>query len=144
LTASKETGSFAPAPLNDLLFTTREDWSPSDVDRLSFRYSLEREDDVSASILLRSIGSASQRQSSRNHTHSFSTNYTRTLTPRDVNSFSFSFGSFFNRTQPVTSVPQLTFPSIQQVYGLLQEIEADLRYYFTEADVDKKGINRSW
>ena len=104
---------FADAPLNDLLFTTREDWSPTDADRFSFRYSLEREDDVAASTLIRSIGSASQRQAGRNNTHSFLANYSRVLTPRDINNFSFSFNSFINRTLPVTPGPQLTFPSLQ-------------------------------
>lgn len=34
----------------------------------------------------------------------------------------------------------------QQIYDLLQEIEreADLRYCFTEADVQEKGTERSW
>ncbi len=34
----------------------------------------------------------------------------------------------------------------QQIYDLLQEIEmeADLRYCFTEADVVEKGTDRSW
>ncbi len=34
----------------------------------------------------------------------------------------------------------------QQIYDLLQEIEmeADLRYCFTEADVCEKGTERSW
>ncbi|MGB9179430.1 MAG: carboxypeptidase regulatory-like domain-containing protein [Pyrinomonadaceae bacterium] len=104
---------FADAPLNDLLFTTREDFSPTGVDRLSFRYSLEREDDVAASTLIRSIGSASQRQAGRNNTHSFLANYSRVLGPRSVNNFSFSFNSFINRTVPVTPGPQLTFPSLQ-------------------------------
>ncbi|HMF57759.1 MAG TPA: TonB-dependent receptor [Pyrinomonadaceae bacterium] len=104
---------FAPAPLNDLFTTNRVDWNPTNQDQLYFRYSLEREDDVAASTLIRSIGSASQRQSSRNNTQSFLANYTRTLTPRDVNSFSFSLSTFINRTQPVTVAPQLTFPSLQ-------------------------------
>src|ERR1043166_2892910 len=38
--------SFAAAPLNDLLSTERLDWQLGDVDHLSFRYSLQREDDV--------------------------------------------------------------------------------------------------
>lgn len=105
--------SFASAPLNDLLSTERVDWQLNNRDRLGFRYSLQREDDVAASTLIRSIGSASQRQSSRNHTHSFLTNYTRTLTPRAVNNFNFSYSTFLNVTAPVTQAPQLTFPSIQ-------------------------------
>ena len=104
---------FADAPLNDLLSTNRIDWTPSNVDRLTFRYSLQREDILGASTLIRSIGSASQRQSSRNHTQSLLTNYTRIFSPRDLNSFNFSAGTFINRTRPVTVAPQLTFPSIQ-------------------------------
>jgi hypothetical protein len=38
--------SFAPAPLTDLLFTTRGDWQPNESNSLSFRYSLDRSDDV--------------------------------------------------------------------------------------------------
>jgi outer membrane receptor protein involved in Fe transport len=104
---------FADAPLNDLLSTERIDWHPSNRDSLTFRYSLQRDDGVAVSTLIRSIGSASQRQSSRNNTHSFLGNYTRTLTPRDLNLFNFSYSTFINRTEPVTQAPQLTFPSIQ-------------------------------
>lgn len=105
--------TFAVAPLNDLLSTERVDWQPTTLDRLFFRYSLQREDDVAASTLDRAIGSASQRQASVNHTHSFLANYTRVLNPRDVNSFNFSFSTFLNDIEPVTPGPQLTFPSIQ-------------------------------
>jgi hypothetical protein len=105
--------TFAAAPLNDLLSTERVDWQASDADRLFFRYSLQREDDVAPSTLDRAIGSASQRQASVNHTHSFLANYTRLLSSRDVNSFNFSFSTFFNDIEPVTPGPQLTFPSIQ-------------------------------
>lgn len=105
--------SFANAPLHDTLSTERFDWHPSNQDQISARYSLEREDDVTASTLIRSIGSASQRQSSSNKTHSLLLNYTRVLTASDINSFSFSVSDFINRTVPVTLAPQLTFPSIQ-------------------------------
>ncbi len=104
---------FALAPLNDLLSTERVDWRPNDKDLLTFRYSLQREDDVALSTLDRAIGSASFRQASVNNTHFFLTNYTRVLSPRDVNSFNFSFSNFFNDIEPVTPSPQLTFPSIQ-------------------------------
>ena len=59
--------TFAVAPLNDLLSTERFDWQPSPLDRVFFRYSLQREDDVAASTLDRAIGSASQRQASVNN-----------------------------------------------------------------------------
>ena len=104
---------FANSPLNDLLSTERLDWNPTNKDQLTFRYSLQREDDISSSSLIRSIGSASQRQASINNTHSLLANYTRTITPNIVNTFSFSFSHFFNDIEPVTPGPQLTFPSIQ-------------------------------
>jgi outer membrane receptor protein involved in Fe transport len=107
------TRTFAPAPLNDLLLTLRGDWAPTYTDKLNFRYSLEREDDVAASTLIRSIGSASQRQSGRNNYHSFLTNWTRVFSPRIVNSFTFNVSNFLNRTEPITLAPQLTFPSLQ-------------------------------
>jgi outer membrane receptor protein involved in Fe transport len=105
--------TFADAPLDDLLSTERLDWQASDRDHLFFRYSLQREDDVAASTLDRAIGSASQRQASTNNTHSLLANYTRVLTARDVNSFNFSYSTFFNDIEPVAPGPQLTFPSIQ-------------------------------
>jgi hypothetical protein len=107
------TRGFAPAPLNDLLGTGRGDWSISDQNKLSFRYSIERADDVGASTLIRAIGSASQRQSARNHYQSFVTTWTDSISPTTLNSFGFSVTNFINNTDPVTPGPQLTFPSIQ-------------------------------
>jgi hypothetical protein len=104
---------FAEAPLNDLLSTERLDWKPTNLDSLTFRYSLQRADDVAASSLIRSIGSATQRQSGRNHAHSFLFDYTRVLSPNAVNSFKFSYNTFSNVTEPVEPGVQLTFPSIQ-------------------------------
>jgi hypothetical protein len=105
--------SFAAAPLDDLLTTARFDWQPTAADHLSVRHSLQRESDVAASTLIRSIGSASQRQSGSNRAQSLAANYARVISSRDINSFNFSFSTFINRTQPVTQAPQLTFPSIQ-------------------------------
>src|SRR5262249_53621760 len=107
------TQGFASAPLHDLFGTGRGDWRISDKDQLSFRYSIEREDDTAASTLTRAIGSASQRQSSHNHYQSFLTNWTRLISPRALNSFNFSVNNFINRTEPVTPGPQLDFPGLQ-------------------------------
>ncbi len=104
---------FAVAPLNDLLGTARLDWNHSINDTFNFRYSIERADDVTASTLVRSIGSASQRQAARNNYQSFSANWTHMLSANATNSFNFSVSNFFNRTEPVTLAPQLTFPSLQ-------------------------------
>jgi outer membrane receptor protein involved in Fe transport len=104
---------FAVAPLNDLLGTARFDWNHSTNDTFNFRYSIERADDVTASTLVRAIGSASQRQAARNNYQAFATNWTHLQSSTAVNSFSFSVNNFFNRTEPVTIAPQLTFPSLQ-------------------------------
>lgn len=104
---------FAPSPLDDFLTTERVDWSPTAQDHLSFRYSFQREKGINASTLVRSIGSASQRQSLLNKTHSFLANYTRLFSSNHINSFNFSFNDFINDTLPVTPGPQLTFPSVQ-------------------------------
>lgn len=104
---------FAASPLDDFLTTERVDWSPTSKDELDFRYSFQREKGINASTLVRSIGSASQRQSSVNKTHSFLANYTRVISPVDINSFKFSYSDFINDTLPVTPGPQLTFPSLQ-------------------------------
>jgi outer membrane receptor protein involved in Fe transport len=107
------TRGFALAPLNDLLGNVRGDWRLTGFDDLSFRYSIERADDVAASTLSRSLGSASQRQSGRNNYHSFLTSWTHIFSPAAVNSFRFSFSDYLNRTEPVAPGPQLTFPSLQ-------------------------------
>lgn len=103
---------FADSPLNDLLSTERVDVNPTSKDQLTFRYSLQRENDTSQSSLNRAIGSASYRQASVNNTHSLLANYKRVFSPTVVNSFSFSLSDFFNDIEPVTTAPQLTFPSI--------------------------------
>ena len=105
--------NFAPAPLDDLLGLARGDWKPSDYDSLSFRYAIERLDAIDATKLDRAIGSASQRQNLNNNHQAFLTNWTRVLSPSAVNSFSFSVNNFINRTVPVATGSQLTFPSIQ-------------------------------
>lgn len=107
------TRDFAVAPLDDVLTSNRVDLTPTDVDRFGFRYSYQREKGITASTLIRSIGSASQRQSSLNKTNSFLANYSRVVSQYDVNNFNFGFSTFINDTLPVAPGPQLTFPSIQ-------------------------------
>ena len=104
---------FADSPFDDFMTTDRVNWSLTENDHLDFRYSFEREKGTTASTLVRSIGSASQRQSSQNKSNSFLANYTRLISGGDVNTFNFSFSTFINDTLPVTPGPQLTFPSIQ-------------------------------
>src|SRR5690349_20876554 len=104
---------FADSPLDDFMTTERLDWNPTKNDTLNLRYSFQREKGIAASTLVRSIGSASQRQSSENKSNSLLTNHTHLISPTALNSFNFSFSTFINDTLPVAPGPQLTFPSIQ-------------------------------
>ncbi len=105
--------TFAAAPLDDLLGTGRVDWRPDDADAVVVRYALEQAEDTGASTLDRAIGSASQRQRSRNGYHSLVGTWTRVFSPTLLNAATASFSAFDNEIVPLASGPQLTFPSIQ-------------------------------
>lgn len=105
--------SFAPAPLDDLLGSGRFDWRPDDDNTLMVRYAGQSADDTSASSLDRAIGSASQRQRSRNEYQSVVGTWTRVVSPTFLNAATASFSTFDNTIVPVGTGPQLTFPSLQ-------------------------------
>jgi hypothetical protein len=105
--------TFAAAPLDDLLPTARLDWRATSNDGITVRYSYQHEDDIGGSSLDRAIGSASQRQASRNRMHSVLGSWTRVISPRAVNEASVSFSAFDNAISPVQPGVQLTFPSFQ-------------------------------
>jgi hypothetical protein len=104
--------TYSLAPLDDLLGTLRLDWRLSDNDDVMVRYSGQRADDIAASTLERAIGSASQRQESRNRLHAVLGSWTRVISPRALNVLSVSYSDFDNRIDPVQHGVQLTFPSI--------------------------------
>jgi hypothetical protein len=103
----------ADAPLTDFLGTTRLDWTPGANDRVSFRYSIQRDEGTGASTLDRSLGSASQRQTSENHYDSVLGTWTHILGARAANTLSVHANRFRNTIVPVSSGPQLTYPSLQ-------------------------------
>ncbi len=105
--------SLAAAPLNDFLGMARIDVRATDKDTLGFRYLVQDEDDVAASTLDRSIGSATQRQSSDNRHQQGLATWTRVLGATGVNTLRASYSDFRNLIDPVTPGRQLTFPSIQ-------------------------------
>lgn len=105
--------TFAAAPLDDLLPMLRLDWRATSADAVTVRYSYQREDDIAASSVDRAIGSASQRQQSRNRIHAVLGAWTRVLSQRAVNEASVSFSTFDNHISPVEPGVQMTFPSIQ-------------------------------
>jgi hypothetical protein len=111
-TRTIDTG-LAPAPLTDLLATERGDWAVSNNNQLTFRYTLERSNDTTASPLTAAIGSASERQQSSNDYQAFLSTWTATISARAVNRFSFSVNNYINNIQPITVGPELDFPSLQ-------------------------------
>ncbi len=104
--------SFAPAPLDDVLGTARVDWRPGASDQVTLRYSGERVDDTGATKLDRAIGTASQRQRSRNHYNAALGTWNRVFSPTSLNSVSVSVSTFHNTIDPTAVAPQLTFPSL--------------------------------
>jgi outer membrane receptor protein involved in Fe transport len=113
VTSRTITRGFAPAPLDDVLYSGRIDWRPTERDMVTFRYAGQQATDTSASSLDRAIGSATQRQTSDNGYNSFVGTWSRILSPTLMNSATVSFSTFDNAIAPVTRGPQLTFPSIQ-------------------------------
>ncbi|MDP9323918.1 MAG: TonB-dependent receptor, partial [Acidobacteriota bacterium] len=105
--------TFAAAPLDDMLGSARVDWRPGGGDTFMVRYAGQHADDTAASSLDRAIGSASQRQRSRNGYQSLVGTWTRVANAALVNAATVSFSNFDNDIAPVAAGPQLTFPSIQ-------------------------------
>src|SRR5215510_13464276 len=97
LNARQVVNSFAPAPLNDLLGTTRVDWQVSNKNRMGVRYSYQDEDDVDRGSLRRPIGTADNRQHSFNTYHSVVYDWTYTFSPRVLNDFVIHENKFINK-----------------------------------------------
>ncbi len=106
--------SFASEPLTDPMGTLRGDWRFSSKDTLSLHYSIERLGATGSASFLsgQPIGSASERQNLNNHFQTFQGSWTRVLSPSLLNRASYSFNNFINSTLPVTTSPELDFPSI--------------------------------
>jgi outer membrane receptor protein involved in Fe transport len=106
--------SFAPVPLTDPMGTIRGDWQISRKDSLTLHYGIERLDATGAASFLsgQPFGSASERQGLRNHFQTFQGSWTRVVSPTLLNRASYSFNNFDNATAPVSTGPELDFPSM--------------------------------
>ncbi|HVO09535.1 MAG TPA: TonB-dependent receptor [Vicinamibacteria bacterium] len=132
----------APAPLDDLLGTGRIDVRASDADTVALRYLHESEHDTAASTLDRAIGSASQRQASRNRHDQVLGTWTRTLSTASVNTLRLSYSDFQNSIEPVTPGPQLTFPSLQDGASFrVPQATTQSRWQLTDSVAVVKGAH---
>ncbi len=103
---------FFQAPSRNFLLNTRFDYIPTDVDRLSFRYSFEDLKDRNASKLDRALGSASYTQELTNRFHAGSASWSHVFGPKVLNDLTISINAFDNDTNPLSDQTQLTFPSL--------------------------------
>jgi hypothetical protein len=106
--------AFAPEPLTDPMGTLRGDWRISNKDSLSLHYGVERLSSTGGASFLsgQPIGSASQRQNLANNFQTFQASWTRVISPTLLNRASYSFNSFINNTNPISTGPELDFPSM--------------------------------
>ena len=106
--------AFASEPRTDPMGTLRGDWKVSNRDNLSLHYSIERLNATGAASFLsgQPIGSASERQDLRNDFQTFQAAWTRIISPTLLNRASYSFNNFINVTAPLTTAPELDFPSL--------------------------------
>ncbi len=114
LASQSITNSFASEPVTDPLGTVRGDWQISKKDTLALHYSIERLNATGGASFLSAqpIGTASQRQDLVNNFQTFQGSWTRVLSPTLLNRASYSFNNFINITSPLTTAPELDFPSI--------------------------------
>jgi len=117
--------SSAPAFIDDFLLNGRADFKFTDADNLAIRYAFQREEDIDNGSLRQPQGTAANRQQSFNRYNSLVGDWTRTLSPRTVNSLILHANYFINRIpafeddDPVTNPPglaagnEIRFPSLQ-------------------------------
>lgn len=103
----------APAPLRDLLFSTRFDDQLTTRNSWMVRYSFNRSTDVAPASLAQPSPniSASERQDSLNRFHSFATGLITTVSSTQVNNVSFHFDNFFNNLPAFTQNAPTTNPA---------------------------------
>ena len=106
------TRGFAAAPLKDSLYTFRLDTGGA-TSRFMARYAGEWANDTAPSALDRAIGSATQRQQAMNRYNSLLATWTSVPGSSFVNALNVSLSTYLNTTHPVASLPQYTFPSVQ-------------------------------
>lgn len=103
-------GGSAPGNLQDFLVTSRADFKVTQRDNLAVRYSFKRDTQLDAASLRRPIGTLAQRQDSLNRYNSLLLDWTRVISPRQVNQLLFHADWFINQIPAFGGTPA-TFPA---------------------------------
>jgi outer membrane receptor protein involved in Fe transport len=107
------TQSFASTPFREYLLTAKGDLLVTSKDRVSMRYSLQRNNDTDPGTSRNGLlQDPSNFESQLNHFYQGVASWTRTLSNTMVNDLRVNFLFTENRIQPLTTSPQIVFPSI--------------------------------
>ncbi len=104
-------GTAAAAPLDDLLVSARADFKLTDKDSLALRHAFNRSLETSNGSLARPQGTAANRQRSFNRFNSFVADWTRAVSPTQVNNLIFHFDLFINEIPAFDDNEPLTNPA---------------------------------
>jgi hypothetical protein len=104
---------YTPAPLRDLLFTTRVDLQVDNNDRMFFRYALQRENNIGLGSNIRPLATPNFRVRFFNNSQAFAYNWTHIFSSKLLNDFTFN-ESYYTSKTPIFSnlTANLRFPSI--------------------------------
>ncbi len=110
----------APAPLRDMLFSTRFDHQINSANTLMARYSFNRSTDTASAqpASATPLSTAAERQDSLNRFNSLVAGWTSTLSSTKVNSVTFHFDAFLNNIPPFGFNAPTTDPNL----GLTNEL----------------------
>jgi outer membrane receptor protein involved in Fe transport len=107
------TESFASAPFREYLLTAKSDLLLTPKDRISLRFSLQRNDDTDPGTSRNGLlQDPSNFESQLNRFYQGVASWTRTLTSSMVNDLRLNFLFTENRIHPLETAPQIVFPSI--------------------------------
>jgi hypothetical protein len=115
------THTAAPAPLRDLLLSTRADYHLNEANIFGLRYSLNRSTDTAQASAAQStpLFSASERQSALNRFNSAVASWTSIFGARSTNDLSVHFDNFYNNIPPFPQNSSLTNPKLNLTNELI-------------------------
>jgi hypothetical protein len=111
----------APAPLRDVLWSTRADYHLNQANSFNVRYSFNRSTDTAQASASATTpqSTAAERQNSLNRFNSIAAGWTNVLSPSKTNELSFHYDNFYNDIPPYPGAAPLTNPSLSLTNELI-------------------------